>query len=251
MSCNDALLIVENGCVRYQHAESYALNHVSLTFQRGEFVCILGKTGAGKSTFIRTLNGLQALTEGNITYNGRSFQTLDREGLRRQRKKMGMIFQHHQLIPRLTVLQNVYTGLFGSRSTIRNMAGLFDESEKRLVRDVVEQVELLPHLNKRVDLLSGGQRQRVGIARALAQSPDVFLGDEPVASLDPGTANRIFQLLRRLHEERNLLTIINVHDVKLAKRYASRIVALKEGRVVFDDRPEALTGEIEDMLYES
>ncbi|MCA0990320.1 phosphonate ABC transporter ATP-binding protein [Pseudalkalibacillus hwajinpoensis] len=250
MSCNEALLTVENASVRYQNAESYALDHVSLTFQRGEFVCILGKTGAGKSTFIRTLNGLQSLTEGEIVYNSRSFQTLDREGLRRQRRSMGMIFQHHQLIPRLTVLQNVYTGLFGSRSTIRNLAGLFNESEKKLARDVIEQVELLPHLNKRVDLLSGGQRQRVGIARALAQSPDIFLGDEPVASLDPGTANRIFQLIHRLHEERNLLTIINVHDVKLAKRYASRIVALKEGRVVFDDRPEALTEEIEDMLYE-
>ncbi|WP_273850481.1 phosphonate ABC transporter ATP-binding protein [Guptibacillus spartinae] len=251
MSCNEALLTIENGAVRYQKAESYALDHVTLTFQRGEFVCILGKTGAGKSTFIRTLNGLQALTEGDITYNGRSYQTLDREGLRRQRQKMGMIFQHHQLIPRLTVLQNVYTGLFGSRSTIRNIAGLFNESERQLARDVVEQVELLPHLNKRVDLLSGGQRQRVGIARALAQSPDVFLGDEPVASLDPGTANRIFQLIHRLHEERNLLTVINVHDVKLAKRYASRIVALKDGRVVFDDQPEALTEAIEDMLYES
>ncbi|WP_237438591.1 phosphonate ABC transporter ATP-binding protein [Pseudalkalibacillus hwajinpoensis] len=250
MSCNEALLTVENASVRYQNAESYALDHVSLTFQRGEFVCILGKTGAGKSTFIRTLNGLQSLTEGDIIYNGRSFQTLDREGLRRQRRSMGMIFQHHQLIPRLTVMQNVYTGLFGSRSTIRNLAGLFNESEKKLAKDVIEQVELLPHLNKRVDLLSGGQRQRVGIARALAQSPDIFLGDEPVASLDPGTANRIFQLIHRLHEERNLLTIINVHDVKLAKRYASRIVALKEGRVVFDDRPEALTEELEDMLYE-
>ncbi|WP_242688518.1 phosphonate ABC transporter ATP-binding protein [Bacillus sp. Cs-700] len=250
MSCNEALLTVENASVRYQNAESSALDHVSLTFQRGEFVCILGKTGAGKSTFIRTLNGLQSLTEGDIIYNGRSFQTLDREGLRGQRRRMGMIFQHHQLIPRLTVKQNVYTGLFGSRSSIRNLAGLFNESEKKLARDVIEQVELLPHLNKRVDLLSGGQRQRVGIARALAQSPDIFLGDEPVASLDPGTANRIFQLIHRLHEERNLLTIINVHDVKLAKRYASRIVALKEGRVVFDDRPEALTEELEDMLYE-
>lgn len=250
MLCEEALLTVENGSVRYRNTDTSALDDVTLTFHKGEFVCILGKTGAGKSTLIRTLNGLQALTEGDIRYNGSTFRQLDREGLRSKRKTMGMIFQHHQLIPRLTVLQNVYTGLFGSRSTFRNLAGLFNEEEKKLAMDVIDQVELLPHLNKRVDLLSGGQRQRVGIARALVQTPDVFLGDEPVASLDPGTANRIFQLIQRLHQERNLLTIINVHDVKLAKRYATRIVALKEGRVVFDDQPEALTEELEDMLYE-
>ncbi len=250
MLCDEELLSIHNGSVRYKNANSPALNGVSLTFHRGEFVCVLGKTGAGKSTLIRTLNGLQPLTEGDISYNGTSFRQLDKEGLRMNRRSMGMIFQHHQLIPRLTVLQNVYTGLFGYRSTFRNLVGHFSEDEKKLARDAIQQVELLSHVHHRVDQLSGGQRQRVGIARALIQTPDVFLGDEPVASLDPGTANRIFHLIHRLHSDRQLLTIINVHDVKLAKRYASRIVALKDGKVVFDDYPEALTEELEEMLYE-
>ncbi|MBN8207559.1 phosphonate ABC transporter ATP-binding protein [Bacillus sp. NTK071] len=249
MLCNEELLTIRNGSVTYKSARVAALSDVSLTFRKGEFVCILGKTGAGKSTLIRTLNGLQPLSEGEIFYNKKVYSQLDREGLRQVRSNIGMIFQHHQLIPRLSVVQNVYTGLFGSRSTLRNLVGFFTSEEKALARDVINQVELLPFLNHRVDWLSGGQRQRVGIARALIQTPEVFLGDEPVASLDPGTANRIFQLLERLHSERQLLTIINVHDVKIAKRYASRIVALKEGKVVFDDRPEAFTEDIEEMIF--
>ncbi|WP_347550280.1 phosphonate ABC transporter ATP-binding protein [Pseudalkalibacillus hwajinpoensis] len=245
----DELLTIQKGNVTYQNDAEPALHDVSLTFQKGEFVCILGKTGAGKSTLIRTLNGLQKLSSGDISYDGTSFSKLDLEGLRLIRRNMGMIFQHHQLIPRLTVLQNVYTGLFGFRSAFRNLAGLFSEDEKKMAQDVIEQVELLPFQNQRVDMLSGGQRQRVGVARALVQTPGVFLGDEPVASLDPGTANRIFQLIEKLHTERQLLTIMNVHDVKLARRYATRIVALRDGEVVFDGKPEALTEELEDMIY--
>lgn len=249
MLCNEELLTIRNGSVIFKSADVAALSDVSLRFHKGEFVCVLGKTGAGKSTLIRTLNGLQPLSEGEVSYNKKGYSQLDHEDLRQIRSNIGMIFQHHQLIPRLSVIQNVYTGLFGSRSTLRNLVGFFTSEEKELARDVIKQVELLPYLNHRVDWLSGGQRQRVGIARALIQTPEVFLGDEPVASLDPGTANRIFQLIERLHTERQLLTIMNVHDVKIAKRYASRIVALKEGKVVFDDSPEALTEDIEEMIF--
>ena len=247
MLCKEELLTIQNGSVTFNKVA--ALSDVSLTFHKGEFVCVLGKTGAGKSTLIRTLNGLQPLSAGEISYNKKVYSELDPEGLRQIRSNIGMIFQHHQLIPRLSVIQNVYTGLFGSRSTFRNLVGLFSNEEKELARDVLNQVELLPYLNQRVDWLSGGQRQRVGIARALIQKPEVFLGDEPVASLDPGTANRIFQLIERLHSEQQLLTIMNVHDVKIAKRYASRIVALKDGKVLFDDSPEAFTEEIEEMIF--
>ncbi|WP_270181942.1 phosphonate ABC transporter ATP-binding protein [Alkalihalobacillus sp. CinArs1] len=250
MLCKDELITITDGTVTYGRTESAAIEGVSLTFSRGEFVCVLGKTGAGKSTLIRTLNGLEPLSKGTVSYQNQSYDRLDDEGLRRIRRNMGMIFQQHQLIPRLSVLQNVYTGLFGYHSTFQNVLGLFSKEEKLKAQEVLEQVELLPFQNQRADQLSGGQKQRVGIARALVQSPYVFLGDEPVASLDPGTADRIFLLIKQIHEEQKLLTIVNVHSVKLALRYATRIVALKDGRVVFDDVPEKFTEEIENDLYE-
>ncbi|WP_377889139.1 phosphonate ABC transporter ATP-binding protein [Alkalihalobacillus sp. R86527] len=250
MLCKNELLSITHGSVTYGRSDNFAINDVNLTFSRGEFVCVLGKTGAGKSTLIRTLNGLQALSEGTVSYQKQSYRHLKAEELRKVRRSMGMIFQQHQLIPRLTVLQNVYTGLFGFHSTFQNVLGLVTDEEKSKAKKILEQVELLPVQYQRVDDLSGGQKQRVGIARALIQSPDVFLGDEPVASLDPGTADRIFQLIKKIHEEQGLLTIINVHSVKLAIRYATRIVALKGGRVVFDDVPEKFTEQLEDDLYE-
>ncbi|MCA0988156.1 phosphonate ABC transporter ATP-binding protein [Guptibacillus algicola] len=250
MLCNDELLKITNGKVTYGRSDTPAIHDVNLTFTRGEFVCVLGKTGAGKSTLIRTLNGLQPLSEGTVSYQNQTYSLKEAEALRKIRRNMGMIFQQHQLIPRLSVLQNVYTGLFGFHSTFQNVLGLFTDVEKSKARQILEQVELLPLQHQRVDSLSGGQKQRVGIARALIQSPEVFLGDEPVASLDPGTADRIFQLIKKAHEEQGLLTIINVHSVKLALHYATRIIALKEGRVVFDDVPENLTEELQDSLYE-
>jgi phosphonate transport system ATP-binding protein len=161
-----------------------------------------------------------------------------------------MIFQQFNLIPRLSVYQNTLTGMFGYRSKWRNMLGLFSDEEKVLVNRAIKEVELEDHINKRVEQLSGGQKQRVGIARALVQKPKVFLGDEPVASLDPGISEKIFLLLKKVHEENKLLSIINVHDVALAKKYATRIIALKNGELVFDGAPQDLTDEKIMDLYD-
>lgn len=236
--------------VKYPKAKENALSNLNLSFQKGEFVCILGKSGAGKSTFIRCINGLQRPTSGAVIWNEKNIFQLKEEQLRKVRVEMGMIFQHFNLIPRLSVYQNVLTGMFGKRPPWKNLFGIFSKEEKNLAVKMIENVDLTGHKDKRVEALSGGQKQRVAIARALLQNPKVFLGDEPVASLDPGTANRIFSLLQSIHNEYDLLTIINVHDVVLAKQFASRIIAFRDGVVVFDDVPDNFTDEVYDLVYE-
>ncbi|PSL40195.1 phosphonate transport system ATP-binding protein [Planomicrobium soli] len=251
------MIEVKNLSVQYPGSEVEALTNLNLTLNKGDFVCVLGKSGAGKSTFIRCINGLQIPTSGEVCLDGRVCLDPDyvsrakEEKLRKVRREMGMIFQHFNLVPRLSVLQNVLTGTFGYRSSFKNLIGWFSQEELALARKIIAEVGLSEMADRRVENLSGGQKQRVGIARALVQQPRVLLGDEPVASLDPGTSNRIFTLLKEMHERLGLLTVINVHDVDLAKRYATRIIALRNGEVIFDGLPEQFTEETYHATYGS
>jgi phosphonate transport system ATP-binding protein len=245
------MLEIKDLCVRYPKAKENALSNINLTFKQEEFVCILGKSGAGKSTLIRCINGLQKPTSGTVIYQGIDLNTLSNNELRRVRNDMGMIFQHFNLIPRMNVLQNVLTGMFGRRSPLKNLLGIFSKEEREQAQKAIYEVELSNQIYYRVDELSGGQKQRVGIARSLLQRPKVLLGDEPVASLDPGTAHKIMQLIQSIHKEHKLLTLINVHDVSLAKKYATRIIALKEGKVIFNGYPEAFNEDIYYQVYDS
>jgi phosphonate transport system ATP-binding protein len=230
------MLNLKNISVQYNGSSHSALSSVNLDFEKGDFVCILGKSGAGKSTLIRTINGLQPLSEGEVFWEEAPLSNKSEEEARKVRREMGMIFQHFNLVPRLSVMQNVLTGMFGYRSTFKNLIGWFTADEVQKAKEVIAEVGLSDFADRRVEHLSGGQKQRVGIARALVQNPKVLLGDEPVASLDPGTSNHIFTLIKQMHEQHNLLTIINVHDVTLAKKFADRIIALKDGVVIFDGR---------------
>lgn len=251
------MIEVKNLSVQYPGNEVEALSNLNLTLNKGDFVCVLGKSGAGKSTFIRCINGLQIPTSGEVCLDGRVCLDPDyvsrakEEKLRKVRREMGMIFQHFNLVPRLSVLQNVLTGTFGYRSSFKNLIGWFSQEELALARKIIAEVGLSEMADRRVENLSGGQKQRVGIARALVQQPRVLLGDEPVASLDPGTSNRIFTLLKEMHERLGLLTVINVHDVDLAKRYATRIIALRNGEMIFDGLPEQFTEEMYHATYGS
>ncbi|MFS0863775.1 phosphonate ABC transporter ATP-binding protein [Fredinandcohnia sp. 179-A 10B2 NHS] len=244
------MIELKNVSVYFPEAKHNALSSINLTLTEGEFICVLGKSGAGKSTLIRCLNGLQIPTSGEVFWNGEALSTKSNEDLRKVRREMGMIFQHFNLIPRLTVMQNVLTGMFGYRSSFKNLVGWFSKDEILEAQNVLSVVGLSDYQNRRVEKLSGGQKQRVGIARALLQKPRVFLGDEPVASLDPGTASRIFTLLDELHHRYHLLSIMNLHDVALAKQYATRILALKNGEIIFDGKPEEFTDEIYVKTYE-
>jgi len=239
------VLTINHLKVKYPKAEEYALHDINLRFTKGEFICVLGKSGAGKSTFIRAINRLQAPTSGEIIWEGKDVTQLSEAKMRAVRSDMVMIFQHYNLIPRMTVFQNTLTGSFGKRPPIKNLLGLFSAQEKQRAYEALHEVGLEKHISKRVEALSGGQKQRVGIARALLQDPKLVLGDEPVASLDPSTSRRIFELLQRIHQERQLLSIINVHDVNLAKEFATRIIAFRDGELLFDGSPE----QVDDSMF--
>jgi phosphonate transport system ATP-binding protein len=239
----------ENVSVLYPGTADPALKNINITFQQGEFVCVLGKSGAGKSTFIRCINGLQPVSEGTVKWDDKSLSEMTPKENLEIRRKTGMIFQHFNLIPRMSVVQNILTGLFGYKKSYENLLGLFNSKERMSALEAIDQVELTVEPTRRVENLSGGQKQRVAIARALIQNPKVFLGDEPVASLDPGTAERIFHLLKETHRKRNLVSIINVHDVSLAKKFATRIIALKKGSLIFDDIPEKFDEKVFAKIY--
>jgi phosphonate transport system ATP-binding protein len=215
-----------------------ALGDTSLTFQAGAFTVLLGASGAGKSTLLRTLNGLVAPTRGQVEVEG--IGALDaRTRLRAHRRRTGMIFQQHQLIGRSTVLTNVLTGRLGYHSAWRTMLP-FSRAEKHLALDAIERVGLIGYALGRADQLSGGQQQRVGIARALVQMPTLVLADEPVASLDPATADRVLALLHRICKDDGITAVVSLHQLDFARRYADRIIGLAHGEVVFDGPPARL-----------
>lgn len=234
--------------VSVQFANVTALQPTSLVLQQGQFVVLLGASGAGKSTLLRCLNLLRKPDAGNIEVTGiGSLQS--RKVLQQHRRQTGMIFQQHQLIGRHSALQNVLMGRLGYHSTLRSLFPL-SEREQAIGLHSLERVGLLHRALSRVDQLSGGQQQRVGIARALAQQPHLILADEPVASLDPATADKILALLHRICKEDGISAVVSLHQIELAKRYADRIVGLAHGRVVFDGAPAALTPAHITELYE-
>lgn len=245
------MLELKDLSVRYPGGQQDAISAINLSFEKGDFVCILGQSGSGKSTLIRCINGLQKPTAGEVYWKEKPLTRMKEEQLRIVRREMGMIFQHFNLVPRLSVLQNVLTGLFGYRSTFKNLIGWFTDEEVKRAKKIIADVGLVDQTNRRIEQLSGGQKQRVGIARALLQQPAIFLGDEPVSSLDPGTSSHIFNLMQEMHDRLELLTIINVHDVDLAKRYATRLIALKDGKIIFDDSPAAFNDQVFFDTYHS
>lgn len=216
-----------------------ALKPLSLAFPAGEFVVILGLSGAGKSTLLRCVNHLVVPSEG-VVVSGSLGPVLDKRTLQRHRRSIGMVFQHHQLLDRRSALQNVLLGRLAHHGFWRSLLPL-PEADVRLAVRCLERVGLGDKLFSRVDQLSGGQRQRVGIARALAQQPQIVLADEPVASLDPATAQHVMSILAAICREDGLTALVALHQLDLARRFASRIVGLAQASVVFDGPPDQLT----------
>ncbi|HYW56083.1 MAG TPA: phosphonate ABC transporter ATP-binding protein [Polaromonas sp.] len=224
-----------------------ALLPTSLEFAQGEFIVLLGASGAGKSTLLRSLNGLIRPGAGQVIATGTG-DLSDPAHLRNHRRKTGMIFQQHHLIGRLSVLANVLTGRLGYHSLLATLAP-WSRAEKESALAALDRVGLLDRALDRADQLSGGQQQRVGVARALVQEPRVLLADEPVASLDPATAERLLSLLHGICKSDGLTLIVSLHQVEFAKQFADRIVGLHAGSVVFDGAPAALTPERAQSLY--
>lgn len=242
------MLKLENLIKKYGTGD-LALNGVNLELGRGEIIALIGPSGAGKSTLIRCVNRLVEPTSGRILVGGGDIASLRGASLRRARQKIGMIFQEYALVERLTVMENVLSARLGYTGFWKSWFRKFSAEDVSKALNLLERVGLSEHFDKRADALSGGQRQRVGIARALLQEPDLLLVDEPTASLDPKTARLIMRLIKELCRERELLAVINLHDVGLAKMFADRIIGLRKGSIVFDGKPEMLTDGILTEIY--
>lgn len=235
--------------LRKSYGSFEAIKGVDIDFYPGEFVVLIGSSGAGKSTFVRCINRMIDPNAGEITVDGVHMEALRGTALRRQRARIGMIFQHYNLIGRVNVIKNIMHGLLGQTSFIKSLFGIYPEEEKRKALDLLEEVGLSEQMYKRADALSGGQMQRVGICRAIMQNPKLLLADEPIASLDPKSSETVMDCLKRITEQRGLCCIVNLHQVEFARQYADRIVGIKDGRVVFDGKPEQLTEEKVQEIY--
>jgi len=226
-----------------------AVNGIDLAVQPGEFVVILGRSGSGKTTFLRAINRLVEPTAGTVRVAGRPVTGAGRVALRAARRQIGMVFQQFNLVRRACVLDNVLAGRLGYVPPLPSLLGRFPEADRALAHACLEQVGLAHLAGRRADTLSGGEQQRVAIARALAQAPAVILADEPTASLDPALTAEIMGILKSINSERRLTLVVSQHQLETALAYASRIVGFRAGRVTFDGPPGAVTPAVVEAIY--
>jgi len=222
-----------------------ALEDVSFEVPDGQFLAVIGLSGSGKSTLLRCINRLIEPTEGRITWNGQDITSASQEDMRRIRRKIGMVFQHFNLVHRSKVLTNVLAGRLGYVNPALSIINRFPKSEIERANQQLDRVGLADKADSRADALSGGQQQRVGVARALMQGPEMILADEPVASLDPVLAHSIMQYLEQINDEEDVTVLCSLHFLDLVHRYADQAIALNEGRLVFEGPPD----EIDDAKF--
>ncbi|NPV44130.1 MAG: phosphonate ABC transporter ATP-binding protein [Firmicutes bacterium] len=231
-------------------SETLALSNVNFSVREGEFVSIIGPSGAGKSTLLRCINRMIDATSGEVIFDGVNVYDLNKKELRKLRTRIGMIFQHYNLVNRLTVIENVLHGRLGHKSTLAGILGIYTEDEKRQAFEIIDILGLANQVYKRCDQLSGGQKQRVGIARALIQNPRMLLCDEPIASLDPNASKVIMDYLKNISTKLGITCLVNLHQVNVALNYSDRIIGINNGKVVYDG-PPSLTPEQIHVIYGS
>lgn len=226
-----------------------ALDNINLTIDDGEFVAIIGRSGAGKSTLIRTINKMHDIQSGELTVDGLNVSTLKGRELRKFRRSIGMIFQSFNLVERTTVIKNVLAAFVPDLNPLRSFFGIFPKEYKLKALDALEQVDILDKAYARADQLSGGQKQRVALARTLAQNPKIILADEPVASLDPINAKQVMDYFKKINTKKNIAILINIHHVDLALEYATRVVGISEGKIVYDGPSEGVNESVLKTIY--
>lgn len=226
-----------------------ALDHVNLDVQEGEFLVIIGLSGSGKTTLLRCLNRLLTPDEGEIVFQGKRIESISGAALHEVRRQIAMIFQTFNLVPRHSVLTNVLSGRLAYMSTWRSLLGLFRTQDRQLAQKYLDLVGIGDKSRIRADHLSGGQQQRVAIARALAQNPKLLLADEPVASLDPATCHTVMDYLRKVNQELGITVICNLHFLSLVREYATRVIALRDGKVVFQGSPHEIDSAWFERIY--
>jgi phosphonate transport system ATP-binding protein len=226
-----------------------AVDRVSFQIDRPSFVGIIGRSGAGKSTFLRMMNGLTSATSGELMFEGRNVLALQGSAKRAWQSQCAMIFQQFNLVPRMDVASNVLHGILNRRSTLQTMFNLWSRADILRALEILDRLGISEQAPKRAEALSGGQQQRVAIARALMQDPRVILADEPIASLDPMNAQIVMDTLRRIHDEDGRLVIANLHTLDTARRYCDRVIGMRDGRIVFDGTPDQLTTGVARDIY--
>jgi phosphonate transport system ATP-binding protein len=234
-----------NNLTKIYPGDVLALDNVSFKVEPGEFLAVIGLSGSGKSTLLRCINRLVEPTAGEIVWNGIDITKASQDEMLRIRRKMGMVFQHFNLVSRSKVITNVLAGRLGYVNPFMSVFNRFPQKDIDLAMHEMERVGITDQAYKRADELSGGQQQRVGIARAMVQEPEMILADEPVASLDPVLAHTIMQYLEKINEEEGVMILCSLHFLDLVHRYADRAIALNEGLLMFDGPP----GEIDDEKF--
>ncbi|RRK11820.1 phosphonate ABC transporter ATP-binding protein [Lactiplantibacillus garii] len=230
-------------------SNKHSLKNVNFTAQPGEVTAIIGPSGAGKTTILRSINQLIRDDSGQILLDGQDIRQANKAGLRKIRHHIGMIFQNYNLISPLTALENVLHGRLGAKSTVAGMLGLYSNEEKTEALELLDEVGLKEYAYQRCDQLSGGQQQRVGIARALMQHPKMILCDEPIASLDPKSTKIVMDILRRLAKDKQLIILINLHQVDIAMEYADHVVGINSGAIVFEGATKTVDDDVLQKIY--
>ena len=242
------LLSIKNVSKKYNNGTN-ALKNISFDVEKGEFISIIGPSGSGKSTLLRSINKMIDISQGSILFEDKNIENLKKTQIELVRREIGMIFQSYNLVERLTVIENVLHGRLGYKSIIAGILGIYSEEEKKEAFSFLERVNMTKYAYQKCSELSGGQKQRVGIARAIMQKPKLLLCDEPIASLDPKTAENIMDYLKKIVTELKITCIVNLHQVDIAKKYSDRIIALNKGEKIFDDKAEKLTEKMVELIY--
>lgn len=249
MNCSDNKILQIRDLTKVYDNNFKALSKVNLDIRQGEFIILLGLSGSGKSTLLRCINRIIEPTEGTISFCNQNITSMNKSELRKVRRNIGMIFQEFHLIPHFNVKNNVLSGRLGYLSTWKSLTMKKDPELNSLADRNIQKVGLADFSLQKAKSLSGGQKQRVAIARALMQEPQMLLADEPVASLDPATSDSVMKYLGMLNQNDNITVICSLHFLSLARKYGSRVIALKQGQIVFDGLPAEITDERFKEIY--
>lgn len=229
--------------------DTTAVDQVSIDIEPGQFVGVIGRSGAGKSTMLRLINRLVDPSTGSISFDGVEVTALKGKALRAWRRDCAMIFQQFNLVDRLDVLTNVLIGRLAEHGFLSSMAMQFTDEERAMAIAALDRFDLAPQALQRAGTLSGGQQQRVAIAKALVQQPKIMLADEPIASLDPANATLVMDGLKQINTDDGITVLVNLHTLDTARAYCDRIIAMREGRVFFDGTAALLTDDVVRDIY--